>query len=119
MPTTAPATVPSPQMVFCRKDHEAVFIAIEIADRNCFRRPLSTLLGKFPNALSADTGSVFQFRRDTCKQFLRNRNAYAPARSFMTGNPAELTIIRATAKRAKLRPKRLLAKILTHLFAFR
>src|SRR5580765_8520250 len=109
MTTTASATVTSSQMVFCGEHHQAVGIEIEIARRNWILR-LSPLLRKFADALSANAGSVFQFRRDSCKQRLRYRNARTPAWPFMTGNTAKLTVILATAQRAKLG---------FHFFAFR
>jgi hypothetical protein len=88
-------------MIFRGEHHQTIGIEIEIARRNRFRRPLP-LLRKFANALLANTGSVLQFRRDASKQFVRNRNARTPAWPLVTANPAELTVIPATTKRAKL-----------------
>jgi len=118
MSTATPAAVTPSQVVFCSEDHQAVGIEIEIARRDCSISRLSPL-HKLGNALSANAGTVFQFRRDPREQFFWDGHARTPAVSFMTGNPAELTVIRATALRANLRLKRLLAKILVHRFAFR
>lgn len=119
MATTAPATVPSPQMVFLGEYHQSMLIEIKVAGRNYFRRALSTLFPILADALSANAGSVIQFRRYPYKQFFWNRNACAPARTLMTVNPAELTVIRTTAKRAKLRLQCHPTKFLAHLLPFR
>jgi len=118
MTATAPATISSPQMVFRSEHHQPVFIEIKVADRHRSKSQLLTWLQKFGNALSADAGSVFQFRRDPCQQFLWNTNACAPAWPLMTANPAQLTVILAAAKRAKCRLEGRPAKFLAHLFAF-
>src|SRR3954468_2280697 len=88
-------------MVFCGEHHHSICIEIKIALRDCFRRALSTLSPELCNALSAETRSVSQFRREPRKQLLRNRKACAPARTLVNARAAKLATIPLVAKRAQ------------------
>jgi hypothetical protein len=99
MAATAVTTVTSPQMVFSRENNKPL-IKIKIARQNFWSAGIGLVATmKSRHASRTDARFVSQLLGDLRDQRIRYLYFRAPARAFVWGVCAKLTVIRLTAQR--------------------
>jgi len=93
MPAIVVATVAASQVVCGRENHRGP-IEIEIAGQDFWHgQKVRSLAMKFHDASAADAGFISCFRWNLGNEFIRNFDAGTPARAFVSGDSAKLTIV--------------------------